>query len=103
MIGVEYEQVVGHDVGGIPLRKLNERLQPGRVHAVVAVHDGDPLAPRCGNSLVARRARTSPDVARDQPDAVIFLHHLPDDADTGIGRCIVRHDDLEIGQRLHAR
>src|SRR5262249_1122847 len=94
------DEIVGDHIGAVPARCLDQSRKPLWMHEVVAVHDGDPLAPCHRQRPVTRGGGTSVPVATHYANTVIFRRQSNYYPYAIIGSGVIEDDDLEVAKAL---
>jgi hypothetical protein len=81
------------------LERAEQQLVGVRREHVVAVHEREVLPLGVVGARVAGRAEAAVR-ARDEPEAAVLALPLARDVPAAVGRAVVDHQDLEVGDRL---
>ncbi len=97
---VKDQQVIGNDVGAVPLGRRDQALQPIGMHQVVAVHHGDPSTSRGVEAQVARHTGAAVGRSTKQPHSSVGVGNRGYQVCAAVGGCVVGNNHFNVAQAL---
>jgi len=97
---VKYQQVIGNDVGAVPLGRRDQPFQPIGMHQVVAVHHSDPSSTRGVEAQVARHTGAAVGRSTKQPHASVPAGKRGNEVCTAVGGRVIGNNHFDVAHAL---